>query len=208
VFVRANLPTTGTNQVSTATVARIVNAKILVVCIDFPAIEKLDTILIDSTMEGGVLPSDFDRLRYVQMIYSDIVRVPLTPLPPDSAKWATPGDATQDQSVEAGPPNYYTAGGYLMLHPKWSRGDTGTYLISYYATDTALTDDASQTSVDTRYLDAVIYASVAEVNRILGRWNQAMGWQALYEEYKSRHGATTVTAHGEARRPRSASPTQ
>jgi hypothetical protein len=132
-----------------------------VTCTRFPALEKFDTVMITSSVEGGALPSDFVRLLQVWRIKGTTKRLPLTYMEPDSfrVKMKTENLYEQDKTDPLSPEYYYTYGRRLMQLPKWSKSETDSLLIQYLALDVKMASDSDTTVILPEYLErALSYA--------------------------------------------------
>lgn len=187
VLSNANLPPGGTNEISVASVKADVNRAIDWVCRKFPAIEKLDTLLIDSAMTGGTLPGDFRAVSWAMQIAenSDGVKFtrPMAPIDVDSLGWGAYVIDDQVIDVDADAPklNYFTRGAVFFTRPFWSRPDTLQVQLAYFAIDTSLNADSSRTSVAKDYLERVEHRATAFVFARKMQYGAAQFWLALAE---------------------------
>lgn len=86
VAMQKNPAGTATGQWSATRLYRAVNNAVAAVCRDFPAIEAVIAVTMDSAKEGFALPADFLRLKEVMRL-DDSVRYPVKIIPNDSARF-------------------------------------------------------------------------------------------------------------------------
>lgn len=166
-FRQCDIPDAGTQKITAPVGNDAVNLAITWVCAFGPAIERFDTVWITSSIVGASLNADFDRVSIAELIWTDTtsdgvlgtIRVPLHWLPEDSIGiyLSSKGDI---QPVDSKNPMtwkwFRTFGQRFLLYPHWSRTDSVQVLVQYYAQDSVLQSNASQTGVRQKFLDAVI----------------------------------------------------
>lgn len=189
-FEQADVPSGGTSKVTTSIGNSFINRAISKVCSNAPAIEKYDTIYVDSITEGGSLPSDFNRLKSAELIWSDTslpdidraFRIPLLPIEGDSQTMQRPSlqSLQQDRTNPLAARFYRTYAGKLKLFPKWMRGDSAAVVIEYYANDTLLQVNASQTSVEERWREAVINYAASLISAKRNNYEDALYYLNLF----------------------------
>lgn len=176
------LPDTGTSAATTTRLNGIVNRSIRQVCLDFPAIEKSDTVTADSSSESFSLNSDCDRVRAVFRVVGDTVRVPLEPvMGPEDTLFSWPKiKSAHDPKDITQPRSYHVHGNQIKFFPKYYKSSFSTFVVDYYAVDTGLTADASETSVIQRYREAVLEYAAAKTCAMLGLWTEEQHYSAKY----------------------------
>ena len=184
-FEHSFIPTTGNNDITNNIANRFVNIAISQVCQDFPAIERYDTIVtIDGTRLYSV-NSDFLKLK-VAFKYTvtdgQNVIIPLD-YPPVEGWFEKKGGekGSEPPFNKLSEPRYlWVFADQLYFYPTPTNADT--FLIAYYAMDTTLTDDASETSVLPEYRGAVVVytALLIAIRRVDVARVQLL--QALYNE--------------------------
>lgn len=177
-----NISTSGTDLLTSTKIYAAVNRGILLTCQDYPALPKFDTVYIDSTMEGGALPADFDRAKECLLIFGDTLRIPMVPITVDSLYGLFGGSAEKNmkQYYETSAPVYFVIHDTTFsVHPKWRTGvDSLMIRVDYYAIDTVLTSDSSETSVRPAYREMIINAACAILEKMRGK--DAGYWWKLY----------------------------
>lgn len=175
-FRQIDVPDGGTQKITAAVGNDAVNLAITWVCANGPAIERFDTVWVTSSVVGSALNSDFNRVAAAELIWTDTtsagvfrtLRLPLYPIPQDSLhKWLSTKEAVQPTE----PKNpltwryYRTYADRFLIYPVWSRSDSMQVIVQYYANDTLLQANASQTSVREKFLDAVIEYAAFKLQR-------------------------------------------
>lgn len=164
-----------TRLLDTAKINLAVNRAVAEVCTQAPAFEKMDTLTVDSTAEGGTLPDDFVAMHEVYRISGDTIRwelMPRTlvkpqvattidPTDPASLNRLYPGLELHDRADLKSPSSYAVFGSTFILYPKYILNAVDSFLILYYAIDDELTTDTSNCLVDQRYMEAVVYYAAA-----------------------------------------------
>ena len=185
VAALADLPFAGTDQVDTAQMIRQIVIAIRQTCVDFPAVEKIATVTVDSASEGGALPTDFRLVKSAFLSFGDTLRVPLRPLEPDSLFLVNP---TLDQNLME-LTDYWSIRYYrvhadsLILHPKWYRSDTASILLEYYAIDTTHMIHGDRTTlVRPKYRDKIIEYATSRLWAIRLNMTMADYWMREYEK--------------------------
>ena len=163
------------DQVGSASVSvdRAINRAYQQVCTDYPAYELLDTVTLDSTTPYASLPSNFDRLNTVDLLYENI-RYPLRSLEalsPDSIVIAITSEMEETDGTDQD--FYKVFGSQLWTYPRWGRPDTASFEIAYYAIGAALSSATDSVKVASAYRNAVFYYACAEVQRQRGKFADA-----------------------------------
>lgn len=184
-FQQLNVVTTGDDQITTAKCYGALNQALLQVCRDFPAYEKIDTVTIDKTAEGGALANDFLRLKSVFRMKGDTLRVPLQVVDMDSLPGLSPRDsvAVQEKGNILSPRYAYTYANRLLTHPKYIiSGSADSFLVCYYALDDKLTSATDSVSIDKTYLTALKYYACYSLLAMIQDYEGAMFWLGLYDK--------------------------
>jgi hypothetical protein len=183
--VRTQLGTASTYSVNLA-----INRAYRQVCTDYPSLEKMDTVYVDSADGGGALPSDFVGMASVNLLTLNNldypVRYPLWPLEGMSqdsvAKWVS---KTMDPTDITDQKFYGVFKKVLFTYPRWTiSGDSAKFEIRYYAFGTALSNASDTLMVGANYWNAVFYYSCAEVQARRGQITEATYYRNLcWQEY-------------------------
>jgi hypothetical protein len=189
-FNQLGIPTTGTSMITTAKANEIINYAVQEVSSDFPAVEKLDTVAILPTPEGGALPSDFSSIRWCQVMASDSVRVPLEYISPDTLYKARGGSqgVVDKKNIPLSSRYYYTHAGRLLVYPKFRAGDIGDTLyalIAYYAIDDTLSTDSSTTGISEEYRSALLDWICYRLEYLRFRYEAGNQYLAKYEKARA-----------------------
>jgi hypothetical protein len=158
----------------------VVNYAIQRVSIDFPAVEKLDTLVLRDTTEGAALPSDLSELKWAQIIIGDTLRRPLEFVPVDSLY--------ARRNVNE-PRFYYTQADRLFTWKAFNAQmfdqDTLMVLIAYYAIDPGLAADSLTTNIAEDYRDALIDFICYRLELMRYRFEAAAIYAARYDKAKA-----------------------
>lgn len=175
-FRQCDIPDAGTQKITTAVGNDAINLAITWVCANGPAIERFDTIWTSSDPSGVALNSDFNRVATAMMVWTDTVSggplppyyIPLQEISPDSLR-AVLSTLMAVKAIDPKSPfqwKYFrTFGGRFLIYPMWDRSDSMQIALTYYANDTLLQSNASQTSVRQKFLDAVIEYAAYKLSR-------------------------------------------
>ena len=188
-YNQIGVPAAGTLRITGAIANAIINYGIQKVSTDFPAVEKLDTIVIDTVSEGGALSSDFVRIRWAQLMQGFDQRIPLEYLVEDSLFLIKPSDeqtkAKADNLTDSR--YYYTMAGKLLIWPKMvigdvmADGDSALVLIGYYAVGDALSSGTDSTNIPSEYRDELIAWVCHRLEALRYRYNASAFWKAQYD---------------------------
>ena len=192
-FNQIGIPAAGSDRVTAAIANAIINYGIQQVSTDFPAVEKLDTISIDSASEGGALASDFVRVGWCQLMMGDTLRLPLEYKLPDSLFFKKPSedDADADADDLTDPRYYYTQGGRLLAWPKFKKGDIGDsalFLVGYYAIGDALSSGTDSTNIHSEYRDELLNWICYRLEKLRYRYASATSYKIDYDAEVKRTG--------------------
>jgi hypothetical protein len=185
VFRQCDVPDAGNQKVTVAMGNDAVNLAITWVCANGPAIERFDTVWVTSSVIGSALNTDFSRIATAEMIWTDTtslgifraIRLPLYPLHEDSLSAILPSKPDVQPTEPKDPKTwkyYRTFGGRFLLYPQWYRDDSMQVIVQYYAMDTLLQANASQTSVRAKFLDAVIEYAAYKISRKRNNFDDAV----------------------------------
>lgn len=179
------LPTAGTAAVTTAMMNNAINYAIQQVSADFPAVEKLDTLILRDTVNGVALPSDLNEIRWCAFVRGDTV----TPL-----EYVSEDSLFSKRNVSQ-PRFYYSHGGYLRT---WARfrddmfetdQDTLILLLAYYAIDSGLASDTATTAIGEPYRGALLDYICYQLEMMRYRYQTAAFYAARYDKAKAEASA-------------------
>jgi hypothetical protein len=180
------LVTTGSDLLTTSRVNRQINMSLAAICRQYPAYEKVDTVICARAVEGGALNADFLRGTMVFRMVGDSMRVPLLPLDLDSIKPLSQEVTKnlQDIDRENDPNQWYTRGYRLYTHPKVRKDSTeaDTFIVHYEAMAPRLSADSDTTVIDKNFLEALVYHTVAKLWMLRHRADLAQAYFALAEK--------------------------
>lgn len=161
---------------STANLTYEINRAYRQVCVDYPALEQIDTVYVDSTDGSAVLPANFIRMRSVELLVSTGGLKRLSPLASISQD-SVYRRVTKEYANRTDPKglNYYDVENRVMAcYPKWANPDDSAAIrISYYGLGTYLTTASDTIEVTQDYRNAVFYYACAEAQSRRGRKNEA-----------------------------------
>ena len=184
-FRQVDLPDDGSPKITNAIGNDAVNLAITWVCANAPAIERLDTTWVSSSVIGASLNDDFNPIGAAEMMWTDTtskgiyrtIRLPLYPIPADSLhKWLATTESVQPTDTK-NPLTwryYRTFADRFLIYPPWTRSDSVQVIVQYYANDTLLQADSSETSVREKFLDAVIEYAAFKLQRKRNNLDDAM----------------------------------
>lgn len=187
---RLGISQSGAGRVTLAKVYGIVNEGIEDVSTHWPAVEKTDTVVVYDSTEGGRLNSDFSRIRSVQWMIGDSVRVPIEYMNEDSLvlKFGSVDKARADIALVVDGTErfyYYTFGSRLYVLPKYdadtSAVDSLIFLVSYYAVDDKLTTTTDSTTISSQFRRYLRWYVYGEIETLRGRYDRAAFWTEKYE---------------------------
>ncbi len=183
-FEQSLVPDDGNSLIDTLFGHRAVNRAIQQVCHDFPALEKLDTIVtVDGTRNYSV-NSDFIRLKAafkITAVKEQNIIIPLD-YPPVEQWFELKGGATGTDP----PFNKLTEPRYLWIFADQlyfypTPTDADSFVIAYYAADVALVDSiADSTSVLPEYREAIIFYAASLICLRKGDFTRAQIYQGMY----------------------------
>ena len=175
-----NMPAGGTDGVSKFDEYKLVNMACQDISSMFPAIEKYDTVRVDSAETVDTLNTDFVGLKAVYYLASDTLRIPVEIVSFDSLAAEYSDKSSVDNSTEKSDPTdnrkCWVHKKRLKFHPRWARGDTATYQVEYYAIDSMLHASASQTQILPQYRMKIIFRAVGYLCMMRGDFEKAEKW--------------------------------
>lgn len=184
VFAQLNIRPGGSRRITAEIVNKALNRGQAQVCIDYPALEKIDTVLVNRYDTGGTLPADFRSLRSVWRCIGDTVYVPLTIINPDSARILISQyqEMKHDKQNPLSPMYCWTHGRKLRLWPRFIGGTTtvDTLQIEYFALGAALVNDSDSTRIAPDYINKLIFYACADVSAVRLDFEEAAYYLARY----------------------------
>lgn len=162
VASQLNLKEGGTQGIPLAKIDRAISRGYSQVCIDYPAIEALDTVTLKRDNEGVSLAANFLRLSAAYKLVDSTVRIPMTIVNVSdlSAQFPTFEENKDKRGETISPRSCYTYNGRFFTHPKDRSGavstDSTLYLIQYYAMGQPLLSADSTVDVLPEYVEKVI----------------------------------------------------
>lgn len=166
---------------SSSGTAHAINRAYNQVCSDYPALEKIDTITVDSATGYATLPTDFSRLYNLDLLLSSGVRQPvksLLSLSQDSIAKVVVSQMTTKKG-ESEQHYYQVFAGCLHTYPRWIRSDSAWFELRYFAQGTNL-DSASDTlESDPDFYNAVFWYACAEIQTKRYTFESALGYLKL-----------------------------
>jgi len=183
--------TSGTPLIPTTVVNEVINRAQIRVAHDFPAVEKLDSILM--SINGGrsfELEDDFFKLNWAFKYRGDTTLY-IQYMPPQYLGLMDRGRASNVAENTKDNPRYcwvsrvdYTGGAKprIFFYPQHkSPSGTDTILISYYAIPDSLNSDADSTQIAYEYRDALIMYACALLAYRIGRWDVGQKYIEAYQ---------------------------
>lgn len=192
-YNQIGVPVAGSDRVTDAITNAIINYGIQRVSTDFPAVEKLDTITMDTVSEGSALASDFVAISWCQLMIDATQRIALEFRLPDSLFEKRPSDSSSRSSSDdrTTPRYYYTHARQLMVYPKFvvgDIGDTALFLVSYYAVGDALTAESDSTNIHSEYRDELLNWVCYRLEKLRYRYASAATYKTDYDSEVKRTG--------------------
>ncbi len=197
-----NTQTTFTNSLTQAKAIYLLNKSLGRVCTDFPALEKIDTVVFDKDSMGVHLNPDFIRaVRIYRIEHEDVdsgqILIPLRYVPSDSAWILYPTESSNSNPPIKLPTSYYTHGQVFFTHPKSQTISSipDSFIVFYGAMSEKLTSGTDSVTILPDYLNPLIdlltyeFAKVRRMNGIaveaLNRYNSRKNAPKLREaEFK------------------------
>ena len=184
-----NTPTTFTGNLTEAKAIYFLNKSLGQVCVDFPALEKVDTVVLSTDSMGCALNTDFIRATRIYKIADNKgqILIPLRYVPTDSTWVIYPGKEQNTGTVsnKSTPSSYFTFGKRFYPHPKSLAISTvpDSFIVFYNAMDAKLTTATDSVAIGQDYLGALIDLTVYEFAKLR---RQAGNMQAAMDKYLAR----------------------
>ena len=191
-FRTANMPSTGTAQVPVAVVKGIINDCIQTVSVNFPAVQKSDTLVVTPSAQAQALPTDFISVTGVFRLKAlddgRTVSIPLDTMPADPFNKLGESNQANDPTSNSSPRYYRIVGLYFKEYPPFSRitiggtpsAEVDSILLEYVAAGAYLSADSSQTDLSPEYRDALRFLVQAELFAVREMYGPASYWLNLY----------------------------
>lgn len=153
-----------------------INMCVGIVCDGFPAIEKVDTLVVNRASSGFAFNSDFLRVQSVFRIdqYGDEgeqeIWTPINYIPYDSLAiiFDTKRKNADDLGKDLDLLTAYSWGRMLYFTPKnyTPVGDPDSFIVYYYARDAMLVSGTDSTNIAPEYMDELMYLIMSELESI------------------------------------------
>lgn len=153
VFSELNIPTAGTGNVTPTKANLKINLSLGILCSNFPAYEKIDTLVMTSDSDGVILPVDYLRTGSIFRTYNKLL-IPMASISHDSMRVLFISDSTVNANdrMKYTSPNYYRIfGRKFFTHPAITTLDT--FIVYYYATHPELTTGTDSVIFEPQYFD-------------------------------------------------------
>lgn len=161
------------------------NTSLIRVCKEFPALEKLDTLVVYKEDEGAALPTDFDRMKQVFRMKGDTLRIPLEFRAIESLRQVTPTTEENLHELDEllSPQWAYSWADRFYLHPKYAidSSEIDSFLILYYAMDAGMDTSGATTAIDSKYIDVLLLATFAKLSAMKLDFTSAAYYETLYK---------------------------
>ncbi len=184
-FEQSLVPDAGNALIDTTYGKRVINRAIQQVCQDFPAIEKLDTIVSAVGTIEYSLNTDFLRLKNIFKFttYQDLKIIYSLSFPP-AESWfeARAGEigGQADPNKKADPRYAWSFNDKVYLYPTPQKADS--FVISYFAIDSQMIDPTSSTSVRPEFREAIIIYAASLICYRKGDFVRAEVYRRLYND--------------------------
>ncbi len=179
VTLQLRAKTSVTVVVSNAVIDNALNRGLAEVCDKFPALEKFDTIWVNSSSEGAALNADFNRIHQVFRIGGDTTRIPIPFKSFDSLgrDESTIAASTDKKTGLTSIKYFYTFGDRILFHPKSGAISPArdSFLVLYFADDAILDSTIDTVKIKAAYIEKVILYACAQIcaNPMVADWNAA-----------------------------------
>ena len=158
-----NTRTTFTNNLTQAKAIYLLNKSLGRVCTDFPALEKIDTVVLSKDSMGVSLNPDFIRaIRIYKIEHEDVdsgqILIPLRYVSSDSAWILYPTESSNEKSPKKLSTSYFTHGQIFFTHPKSQTiaSIPDSFLVFYNAMDAKLTSGTDSVTIAPDYINPLI----------------------------------------------------
>ena len=182
VYDVMNIPSTGTALIDSLVARRAINLGVTQVSYDFPAVEKLDTIITADGTRYYALNTDFVKLHSCIRLVGDSVMLPLQ-YPPVSALYEIAGGlkGAQQNYTDIAIPRYsWVFNDLISFYPPPDKVDT--FIVSYYAEGTQLLAADSTTDIKAAYRGAVVDFACHLLSMRKGQFNEASAYLQIYNQ--------------------------
>lgn len=190
ITTMANVPPGGSDRLTPAKLNLILNLTYSDICRELPSMERYDTIVITTTLEGALLPTDFNRMIGVFRKIDSTARVPLQPLPDEGliTVFNSADKNKQKNKNDIMSPGYYKKlERRLFFYPKWSKDTVQTYIIHYFGMATPLASNSDTVTIDPMFIPALIFKAAKQVAAIRQDEYLRLFYDAEYEKIKAEY---------------------
>ena len=196
VYDVMNIPSTGTALIDSLVARRAINLGVTQVSYDFPAVEKLDTIITADGTRYYALNTDFVKLHSCVRLVGDSVMLPLE-YPPVSTLFQLggPQGAYQDYNDITKPRYSWVFNDLISFYPPPDKADT--FIVSYYAEGTQLLAADSTTDIKAAYRGAVVDFACHLLSMRKGQFNEASAYLQIYNQKLAIAQGTSVVKKDE-----------
>ena len=197
VYDVMNIPSTGTALIDSLVARRAINLGVTQVSYDFPAVEKLDTIITADGTRYYALNTDFVKLHSCVRLVGDSVMLPLQ-YPPVSALYEIAGGlkGAQQNYTDIAIPRYsWVFNDLISFYPPPDKVDT--FIVSYYAEGTQLLAADSTTDIKAAYRGAVVDFACHLLSMRKGQFNEASAYLQIYNQKLAIAQGTSVVKKDE-----------
>ena len=197
VYDVMNIPSTGTALIDSLVARRAINLGVTQVSYDFPAVEKLDTIITADGTRYYALNTDFVKLHSCMRLVGDSVMLPLQ-YPPVSALFEIAGGlkGAQQNYTDIAIPRYsWVFNDLISFYPPPDKVDT--FIVSYYAEGTQLLAADSTTDIKAAYRGAVVDFACHLLSMRKGQFNEASAYLQIYNQKLAIAQGTSVVKKDE-----------
>lgn len=183
-FEQALVPDEGNRRIDTSYGNRVINRAIQQVCYDFPAMEKLDTIVSVQAQIEYTLNTDFLRLKTIFKLttFQNLKIIYSLSTPPVEDWFEIKGGEIggQPDPNEKSEPRYaWTFADNLYLYPTPQRADS--FVVAYYAMDVQLGNNDT-TKVLPEYREAIVTYAASLICYRRGDFVRAEFYRNLYNQ--------------------------
>lgn len=185
VLSQLGIKITGNRFITTGMVDRAINQGYSEVCINFPAIEAVDTVVVTKTGEGGALPANFVAFHSVFKIAGDTLRYPMEIVDSDTLSMTVVGleEAIQKKAQFLSPKQVFVWDTLLVTFPKYREAspNADTFVVFYYAMGETLSAGTDSCRVKPGYLNRVIYYACSRIAATRLQFELAAFYYGWYE---------------------------
>ncbi len=160
------------------------NRGLAATCEDFLCLEKVDTVVVASSdTASGRLSADLIEVKQVFQIAGDTLWLPILYRAPDSlpSSDGTVAAATQKGRGLGSFSYFHTWAGRLMTTPRSKSATDDTFIVYYYAYDSALADTTDTIHIADKYIEKVIWYACMVLSLTDGDLARAEAYRAQYE---------------------------